>query len=504
MAEAAQAIPVQAVAHWTRRDLARLFAACSPRSLILDLCRRGLTPFFAADQICRRFGLDLSAMLADLPEVLLPDAGSVEARHIGSWIDFELFGDSARIVADRVCQAISGKGIDHLVVLMPATIDDLPRADAMLVAGLVRQVDAMNGRVTLAFPGGGYDLPADLCIDCTVPQGKHEVLLPATLPPGPISPAFRSKLDMLGYKAPPAVAAPDDMSYFAACDRFSAAPRVPQTLMTYAENWGWRGLPFTLDALDARQTALFAWRAIGARDADLATCLVELAASRSGDRTFAQTTLATIHIINQTYDALAEIAPHDATGQLNRAWGATLSGDADAAVATFAQAQDTDNPVIALYLRNIAALAHFRAGDLATAWKKQYEIRDALKHLHPPSPHLFFINNLNLSRLSRAAGDLAEARRYLEAAIAARASGTSEHDDLYAEVLRAGVSGGTETARQHWVRACTIFEAQGHAGAISRRAFRSITGRNPRKFELREIAVREALYRKARMPEAVS
>lgn len=500
MAEPLRAVQARAARAWSEDELAGLLGRCGPRSVILDLARRGLQPFFGAEQVCRQIGLEQEAMLAGLPPVLLPMTGEVGAEHVGSWIDFELFGDAARIVADRVSRAAAARGVDHLLVLMPSTAEHIPRADGLLLAGLAQGADT----VTLAFPGAPYALPEAWAIRCRASVSAPGDLPEANLPPGPLSHALRTKLALLGYAVPGAVTAPNGWSYFAAAQRYAPEPDVPQVLRDFAADWGWTGLAFTLDTLDAGATAALAWQAMAAHDSELAITLAERASRRPGDQAFARTALATLCIIDQDYERIGEIAAGSQTDRLNRAWGSTLAGDAASARAEFDHARPTENAALALYRRNITALAEFRTGNVAQAWAHQRGIRDTLERMDRPSPHLRFVNALNMARLARSEGDRAAARAYLETAFAARGDGLSEHDLLYREVLRAGIAVDKAEARRCWQRAKAIFEAQTCPGAIPKRAFRTIVGRLPERFEAREQAVGDTIGRHAAMPEIVS
>ncbi len=493
------AIPANGHVIWSNRDLAAAFARCGPHGLILDLTRRGLSPFFAAGQLCRQIGLDPESLVAGLPPVLLPRSRQVEAAHIGSWIDFELFGDAPRIVADRLARAMAGRRTDQLLVLLPPDIRDVPRADGLVIAGLARAVSATRTAITFGFPDTVYSLPEDWGIACAATDRRSEAdpALPAAgLPPGPDHPGIRERLALLGHPLPDPVPAPNGLGYFAPMHRFAASEPVPAAVAGFAAHWGWLGLPLVLGSASAEELAHHAWRALAALDGELAMDLARRALDRPGDTDFAQTTLATVHIINQAYDALARLAGRTTTDSLNQAWGQSLAGDAEQACAVFAKAKPQDTTAMALYLRNIAALAQFRAGDVDAAWALQTEIRDALRMSSAPFPHLVFINNLNMARLARAQNDPGTARDRLHAAFAARGAYPSEHDRLYYEVLSAGIAPDPETARLCWQRARAIFDAQDHPGAIPQRAFRSITGRLPRRFEAREHAVDEALARR--------
>jgi hypothetical protein len=471
-------------------DLEALMVSLSSRSLVIDLTRRGLTPFFAADQIAAQTRQTVASFLDDLPPVLLPTDGRLGAEHIGSWIDFELFGDPACILADRLATDLGARDVDHLAVLLPPSVDDLTRADGLVVAAVAR----IAQRVTLSYPGTGYALPTDLGLSTEPPLGPAPINDPA-LPPGCLSPALRTKLGILGYPVPPGIATSNGTTWLAPCHRAAAEPSVPPALADMAAGWGWKGQFYRLLTASADTLAQDAWRALAAHDADLAGHLAERAVACDDQSDFARTALATIRIIAQDYDALTQSEAPTHTDRLNRAWGAALSGDPVQAKAEFSNAQHAGGAdAISLYLRNISALAHLRTGDIAGAWRLQHQIRDALATLDRPSPHLVFINSLNMARLARHQGDRAAARDHLAAAFAARDPEQSEHDRLYHAVLSASVAEAPDVRRQ-WQDARAVFAQQAHPGAIPLRSFRSITGRAPRRFERRDVAVAEALDR---------
>lgn len=478
----------EAVEIWSRDQLRDAFAGCTARSLIIDLTRRGLVPFEAAQQTTAQIGETVEGLMADLPPVLLPNSEGVAAEHIGSWIDFELFGDPARILADRVALRVKEHEPDRVLILLPPRAEELTRADGFLLAQLAATLPA---RMKLGFPGGVYALPKDLGVEVTVTMPR--VLEGAArFPPGGMSAQMHSKLALLGTGIPQGVEAPNSQIYLPPAVRFEGLDFNPGSVTPYAVQWGWSGLPFLIDSADAGTLARFAWRALAARDADLAIYLARLAVERPGDTVFATSALSTILIITQSFAELVRIGGED--GDLNRAWGETLAGSAQGAASAFqAGADANDNSAMGLYLRNIAALADFRVGKPKRALAKQLSIRAALEANLNPSKHLVFINNLNMGRLARAEGDGPGAEELITAAFAARGAQISEHDALYREILLADVGEADGRAARHWTAAAEIFAAQSHPGAISMRAFRKLVSRTPRRFELREIAVGEAL-----------
>ncbi|MBY4891198.1 hypothetical protein KUL25_00290 [Rhodobacteraceae bacterium N5(2021)] len=481
---------------WSEDQLRDALARCAAQSLIVDLTRRGLAPFAAAHQVTAQIGETIEGLLSDLPPVLLPNAEGVAAEHIGSWIDFELFGDPARILADRVALRVTKHNPDRILILMPHTAEDLTRADCLLLARLAAMLPA---RISLGFSCGAYVLPDDLGVEviATMPRTMAGA---ARFPPGSMSVQMQSKLALLGSGIPQGVAAPNGQIYLPPNVRFEGGDFKPDAVAPYAAQWGWSGLPFLIDSADAGTLARFAWRALAARDADLAIHLARLAVERPGDKAFATSALATILIIAQSFAELARIGGEDSN--LNRAWGETLAGSAQGAASTFQAAADADDTsAMGLYLRNISALADFRVGKPEVALAKQLSIRAALEADPNPSRHLIFINNLNMGRLARAEGDSSRAAELIAAAFAARGEQVSEHDALYREVLLADVAETDDLAARHWAAAAEVFAAQTHPGAISMRAFRKLVSRPPRPFEMREIAVAEALRAHAPIAE---
>ncbi|MFY9238117.1 MAG: hypothetical protein WAO78_04425 [Roseovarius sp.] len=473
---------------WSEGQLRDAFAECTAQSLIIDLTRRGLVPFDAAHQVAVQIGETVEGLLADLPPVLLPGPEGIAAEHIGSWIDFELFGDPARILADRVSARVAEIAPDRVLVLMPPMVEDLIRADGLLLARLAA---AVPGRISLGFPAGVYRLPDDLSLAVTPTQPRTREGS-ARFPPGAISQQMQSKLALLGVCTWQGVVAPNGLVYLPPSVRYENARFTPSGAAPYAPQWGWAGLPFLIDGAEAGILARFAWRALAARDADLAIFLARIAVGRKGDTKFATSALATILIIAQAFAELARIGGEN--GDLNRAWGETLAGNAQVAASAFHEAAGVkDTSAIGLYLTNISALADFRIGRKDIAWGKQRSIRAALEADSNPSKHMVFINNLNMGRLARAEGDGPGAAQLIAAAFLARDAQISEHDALYQEILLADVAHTDDLAAQHWAGAARIFARQCHPGAISIRAFSKLVSRPPRPFEMREQAVAEAL-----------
>lgn len=476
---------------WSAAQLQAQFASCSARSIIVDLTRRGLAPFEAARQVTAHFETTPQALLQDLPPVLLPSGARVTAAQIGSWIDFELFGDPARILADRVRALVAERDVDQMLVLMPATPSDLTRADGLLLAQLVDLLSSQDRAAILAYPKSAYALPDDLGLGTSDAVSSEGIGRTPQFAPGPESSGLRSKVAMLGGETPEGLTAPNGFAYIAPCDRFVAKCRYPETLSHYAADWGWGGLPYLIDTAGADTLARFAWKALEARDVDLAVYLARQAVERDGDQAFARTALATILIIGQSFSELAQIPgdPED----LNRAWGETLAGDAKGAVMAFDQSASGGDTAMDLYLQNISALADFRTGNRDLAWSKQMGIRAALDATPDASSHLRFINHLNIGRLARAKDDMAEAASNIAQAFKMRGALLSEHDAFYREILLADVAASPAAAQTHWAEAADIFARQAHPGAISIRAFRKVVSRPPRPFELREHAVALAL-----------
>jgi hypothetical protein len=478
---------------WTEADLAALLSGLSENALFVDLTRQGMTPFFAAQQICGQLGQSFGRVLADLPPILLPSNGKIEAIHIGSWIDFELFGDVARIAADRVTTMAETRGYDALVVLLPAVEAELTRADGLLIGTLVQAAAAQDAQIILTFPNTGYALPSEWTGGLeSVYEPNIQHRCPAALPPGLIPEGLRPKLALLGYTMPTPCVAPNGVRILAPKYRFAKGPAISDALAAYAVHWDWVGAPFVLNRMPAQRVARYAWEALAARDAEFATRLASQALLHDGDKSFARTTLGTIHIINQAYSELANTNGATETDKINLAWGKTLAGDVSAAIETFKTAEP-QNAVLGLYLRNITALAHFRNGNKAEAWKLQHEIQEQLGELVPASPHLSFINNLNMSRLARDEKDYGTAQSLVNAAFDARRPGLSEHDEFYYLVQSASIAQNPVEKNSYWQNADKVFSGQKHPGAIPSRSFRTVVGRAPNKFEPREIAVAAAL-----------
>ena len=481
---------------WSEADLTALLSELSDQALIVDLTRQGMAPFFAAQQICEQLGEKFEGILEDLPPIILPSKGTIEAKHIGSWIDFELFGDVARIAADRVSALAVTRGFDALVVLLPAEKDQLSRADGLLIGTLIQAATVLDAQIILTFPNTDYDLPVEWTGEMEAPatSSPHPTCKPA-LPPGLITEGLLPKLALLGYKVPTPCVAPNGAQLLAPEQRFAVAPEIPDVLAAYATHWEWVGVPFVLDKMPAQRVARLAWEALTARDAELATRFASEALLHDGDKSFANTTLGTIHIINQAYGELANSSAASETDKINVAWGNTLAGDASAAIETFKRAEP-ENAVLGLYLRNISALAYFRNGNTAKAWQLQHEIQEQLVELKPASPHLSFINNLNMSRLARAENDHDRAQALVDAAFEARRPNLSEHDELYYLVQSASIAQEPADVNACWQNARKVFSEQKHPGAIPSRSFRTIVGRLPHKFENRESAVADALERR--------
>lgn len=484
---------------WTEAEVVAQFKRCSSQSLILDLTRRGLRPFEAAHQVATQCGASVEALLSDLPPIELPKSSAISVKHVGSWMDFELFGDSARIIADRVGALLEKTNIDRLLIMMPPHLDDLPRADGLMIASLIN-IKAES--ITLTFPQAIYPLPTDLGVHINAEILAPSILGDAHLPPGPVTELLAKKLVMLGVDIGPLVASADGSQFIVPCKRFEDPSLIPDMVSIYAPQWGWDGLAFILNSADADTLARFAWAALRSRDADLAEYIANRAIAAPGDRSFAQSTLATILIINQSFEKLAKVSTD--SGDLNRAWGEALAGSADMATEAFGNANVKPNDVMALYLKNISALAQFRVGNVNVAWATQNTIRGVLDNMDSPAPHLRFVNNLNMGRLARAGGELATAKDLITKAFDARGPHISEHDLFYREVLLADTASTSKDRKAYWNSAATIFMAQHHPGAIPMRAFRKVVSRSPRVFEARELAVAEAINQKLRSAEVAA
>jgi len=498
------AVPAEAVRACARDETRRLVEGPGDR-LILDLVRPGLRPHFAGGQLADQLGLEVAALLEDLPPVLLPENGVVEARHVGSWIDLELFGDSAWILADRLAAAIAKRAPDVLVVLMPPEPDELVRGDALILARTARAVHRRGGAVVLGYPGRVWPLPPALGIRAEVgAKAALDTRLPAATGMarigGGLAPEQARKLELLGLGGAEPIRRPDGALLFAAVDRLGKPAPLSAVAAGFLEGWDWLGLPLLAeDRLDAATLCGFAWRALAARDGGLGCRLADLAVRRFPDDAAAQLCRSSIHIIEQDYAAVAAGpgAADEPGVALGRAWGKALGDDPAMAWRHFAEACRTAaEDALGLYLRNIAALAAFRCGERREAWRLQREIAAALDRGAVDSPHLVFLNRLNMGRLARAEGRSGEARGLIETAFAARAGQLSEHDHFYRAILLAGLDapdGGDGRPSDHLLEAAAVFAVQDHPDAIPRRTFRSLTGRPLDPLETGSAAVADAL-----------
>jgi tetratricopeptide (TPR) repeat protein len=145
----------------------------------------------------------------------------------------------------------------------------------------------------------------------------------------------------------------------------------------------------------------------------------------------------------------------------SRAWGMVMSGQPGEALTAFGLARGdgkfADSPWLDLYLRNINALAHLRAGDAERALQLEAGIEESLDVLDDEAWHIRYLNCINIARLHRRDANIDEAESYYNRAFETTKGVFMPSDLVYRDVCRAQLCearGDLYPAFTAWLRAC--------------------------------------------------
>lgn len=165
-----------------------------------------------------------------------------------------------------------------------------------------------------------------------------------------------------------------------------------------------------------------------------------------------------------------------------RAWGQVMTGRAEDAAQTLeplADKPETSDAETAydLYMLNIAALGRLRRGDGMGAEVLERRIEARLAQRVPGEAQLAYVNQLNLSRLRRRAGDPNEARTLHRRAFATVWGVMDPWEVFHFEVLEALAAEALgEAAEPFWLKAALAWSAAPLKLAVPDRALRALLG----------------------------
>jgi len=438
--------PVAAPSHRALLDRLGL-AAAAP--WVVDLTLGAWRPRAAAHQLAAQAGVALAPPGVAPVFSAQAGAGTDWAAMVGTNIDAEARGPTQVLNADADAEALlphlCADGPPIVIAWLPLAAG-LPDDNGWFLRILGRRIAAGRGTLVLARREGGDAgdagaiclrpelLPADLAGDRAPGdyplRGGQVLCCPARRPPA-WPPAARAPFDRLcaDRTAPPwlrAFAACHGSNYFVDVDVLTA-----YAAFCFGQGSGALALRYMGRARDC------------ARDPTRRAAVV---AGMQGMRIAGQ----------EFAEAAAEPPPaanvpaplrdflHQAIG-----WSRILQGRTDG-FADYFGALGTCQPDSGdqLYAMNIYALGLARSGRVDEALATELRIEEARRTLAPGDARLAYVNNLNIARLYKGRGQLADADRYYGQAFA----------------TNYGVRSHAEAAHAAWIR-CSMLRATGDTAA---------------------------------------
>lgn len=439
----------------------------------VDLAMGAWSPGHAAGEIAAQLGISL------------PEYGDpAEENIINRGVDREARGDGTLIAALDAARRIAAAMPMGATIALARPRFGLPMRTEN--RALLRYLARLG--VAIACVAPGRDAADDLPQTARVYPGLIPPRILAAMGVAPEHPALCATADGR-FAIDPAARTIDPHACPLLIDRLAAFEGGDARLFAFCQ---YLGSPLFVDAPKLAGAA----QAAVQQSADLALDLAAKAracARTPIDIATAELQLQGIRIFLHRFDAVA--AMPDPSPRLPaalrrelytlRGWGKVMTGDVAEAERCFAAgSEDADEDATrtdALYGRNIAALARFRAGDVAGARAIEEAIAEDLAAQDDPDPQLCFVNALNLARLARAAGD----DDYYRTALA-RAFATSDNVRSLSEIIQLNWLRGEAIAAadpagagQSWLRAAFAWLALEPVEALSIRAVRALFGMTP-------------------------
>jgi hypothetical protein len=475
-----------------------------------DLTLGGWRAHQLAHELCAQLHLSPVAEPAGRP---LTGASSRSlAGLIAYGIDSESRGDAAATLAARVARRVAGAlAPGDLVVVLAARFGaSWEREDVLLVEALACEAQDAGWHLRIGVGDPASELPGGWRVDGAASGGAPGVddaglaaLVPGVVPAGLAPPGSLGLAGALSLVAPERRRSPASVGRMR-YDELTAATR--GWARAYAQVHGNNVF------VDPEQLVSEAWRQFAAGAPGIALRLAGHATTAVGDpheRAAIEIQAQGMRIGAMRYADAARSAGWPArldarlSGLLSelKGWGLTL-GDDPAGIREGARLLagarrllGEVEPRESLYLSNILALSALKTGDAPRALMLELDIERALD-AGIDDACMTYVNALNLARLRRREGDLAEARRQFERAFATTDGQRSETDRVYANVCLARVeeeAGDKRAALACWLRASLHLLCARDPQALSRRALTALLGQPPPCPRLVPAAVARAL-----------
>jgi len=394
-------------------------------TLVVDLTYGAGRAFQAATDLCWQLGLEPPSAPPPLQPMLFDSASYAEAADRG--VDAEAGGDQVVLAAFALASRIAPHVDADVLVLAPRFGYSIDPADAAFLGflpdGVVTLLDVEGDHAPSPGPDDSAALiPGILGGEVAAIPG-HRVsirggawIVPPHLRVAPANAAV-TEFDWLAIRA----VSIDWLSAYAQLHSSVELVR-PDLLARQAEALYTAG---HTDLALARVRRLVEC----SKDDQRAVWLTRLQAMRIGRMRF-------LDAANEELPASPQSPRVEGFLKQARGWGRVMTGRATEAVHDFTEARallaSLEGTREHLYLLNISALGLARCGDLAGAEELERDIERQLAQLSPRSSALEYINAINLHRLMRAGGRLAEAREYLQRAVSTTAGTRSDNDAVYA------------------------------------------------------------------------
>ena len=466
-----------------------------------------------ARELCSQLSLEVAGGGAPIKHPR-PRADMAYADVIGGFIDAEASGDQATLVAlataGRIRDRCDGGAPLVFLVVIPPVGTPWERENIIFVRLLTQALRGTSSHLVLVASSEGQpDVPSDWAVEWrdtgyTATTSTDATSL-ACLVPGVIEPSLADALRQdTGTGNLPLVPLLNGHWLVSPSGRRPLAeiPRLDfDRLGILARGWPWLDAFAQCSGHLAHVEPWFLFAEAQQRLAEggvgIALRLLNRALTRASGpdwgimQSFAQGLTVASHrfaAAAAAADPPAALPAHEKSFLLQcKGWGLVMLGDLARADACFARASDLLPPAAHgsaehLYLMNISALSHLKAGNAERALEIERDIERRRQALDPPDWRLAFVNAINIARLCRRLGEWDESARYFQEAFATADGARTDSDAIHENLIFAHLYTSAERsidAFHCWMRAALYWLSCDVPEALGRRVLRQLIGREP-------------------------